>query len=102
MLNLARQLLERQAGKLEPADFEDRYEACLREIINAKRKGEAFRPEKSATPRGDNVIDLKAALKRSLGRAGNRPAASGKALRRGKRAGTTGAMPTRAASRKRA
>jgi DNA end-binding protein Ku len=67
MVKLARQLIERQAGKFEPADIEDRYEARLREVIEAKLKGEGIQPEAPAEPRGDNVIDLMAALKRSLG-----------------------------------
>jgi DNA end-binding protein Ku len=67
MVKLATQLIERQEGKFEPADVEDRYEAKLREIIDAKLKGEGVTPEQPAEPRGDNVIDLMAALKRSLG-----------------------------------
>ena len=67
MVKLARQLIERQEGKFEPADTEDRYEARLREVIDAKLKGEGIEPEAPAEPRGDNVIDLMAALKRSLG-----------------------------------
>jgi DNA end-binding protein Ku len=67
MVKLARQLIERQKGKFEPADVEDRYETRLREVIDAKLKGEGIAPEEPATPRADNVIDLMAALKRSLG-----------------------------------
>jgi DNA end-binding protein Ku len=67
MVKLATQLIERQEGKFEPADVEDHYEAKLREIIDAKLKGEGIAPERPAEPRGDNVIDLMAALKRSLG-----------------------------------
>ncbi len=66
MVKLARQLIERQEGKFEPADTEDHYEKRLRDVIDAKLKGEGIEPEKPATSRGDNVIDLMAALKRSL------------------------------------
>jgi len=66
MVKLARQLIERQQGKFDPSDVEDRYEARLRDVIAAKLKGEAIEPEPEE-PRGDNVIDLMAALKRSLG-----------------------------------
>jgi DNA end-binding protein Ku len=66
MVKLATQLIERQEGKFEPADLEDRYEARLREVIDAKLKGEGITPEKPAASRGDNVIDLMTALKRSL------------------------------------
>jgi DNA end-binding protein Ku len=67
MVKLARQLIDRQKGKFQPADTEDRYEARLREVIDAKLKGEGIKPEAPAETRGDNVIDLMAALKRSLG-----------------------------------
>jgi DNA end-binding protein Ku len=75
MVKLATQLIERQAGRFEPADLQDRYEARLRDVIDAKLKGEGITPEEPATPRADNVIDLMAALKRSLGQdAGGRAA----------------------------
>ena len=45
MVKLARQLIERQEGKFEPADTEDRYETRLREVIEAKLKGEGIEPE---------------------------------------------------------
>ncbi len=67
MVKLARQLIERQAGKFQPADLEDHYEARLREVIEAKLKGEGIKPEVADEPHGDNVVDLMAALKRSLG-----------------------------------
>jgi len=67
MVKLATQLVERQEGKFDLADFEDRYEAKLRQVIEAKLKGEGIAPEAPTQSRGDNVIDLMAALKRSLG-----------------------------------
>ena len=67
MVKLATQLIERQETRFEPADLEDRYEARLRAVIDAKLKGEGIAPEEPATARPDNVIDLMAALKRSLG-----------------------------------
>jgi DNA end-binding protein Ku len=48
----------------EPAKFEDRYETALRELIRRKEKGEKL---VTAAPVADsNVIDLMAALKKSL------------------------------------
>jgi len=66
MVKLAIQLIDRQQGKLEPADTEDRYEARLREVIQAKLAGEGIEPESVEEPDRDNVIDLMAALKASL------------------------------------
>ena len=66
MVQLATQLIDRQAAPFAPTDLDDRYEARLREVIDAKVKGAGFKPEAEAPERG-NVIDLMAALKRSLG-----------------------------------
>ncbi|HET6183670.1 MAG TPA: Ku protein [Acetobacteraceae bacterium] len=68
MVKLAKQLIERQVAPFEPADIEDRYEKRLREVIAAKLKGEGITPEPEGVPRRDNVVDLMAALKASLGR----------------------------------
>jgi DNA end-binding protein Ku len=67
MVQLAVQLIDRQTGRYDPSDVEDRYEARLREIIDAKLKGEGISPEQEEEPDRGNVIDLMAALKRSLG-----------------------------------
>jgi DNA end-binding protein Ku len=67
MVNLAMQLVDRQVAPFEPTDIEDRYEARLRKVIAAKLQGEGVAPVERAVPPRDNVIDLMAALKRSLG-----------------------------------
>lgn len=66
MVKLATQLIDRQAARFEPTDLDDRYEARLRQVIEAKIKGSGFKPAVEREERG-NVIDLMAALKRSLG-----------------------------------
>jgi DNA end-binding protein Ku len=73
MIKLARQLIDRQAGAYDPADFEDRYEARMRAVIDAKLKGEGIDTEEKDEADSGNVIDLMAALKRSLGQ-GDKPA----------------------------
>ena len=67
MVALAMQLIERQNGKFQPDDTQDRYEAKLREVIEAKLKGQGITPEEATEPDRGNVIDLMAALKASLG-----------------------------------
>src|SRR5579871_5274231 len=68
MVQLATQLVERQAGKYDAADLEDRYENRLRAMIDAKLKGEGIDLEAPEPVASDaNVIDLMAALKKSLG-----------------------------------
>jgi DNA end-binding protein Ku len=67
MVQLARQLIERQTGTYDPADIEDRYEARLRAVIDAKLKGEGVEADEEEEPDGGNVVDLMSALRRSLG-----------------------------------
>jgi DNA end-binding protein Ku len=66
MVGLAVQLIERQDGTYDPADFEDRYETRLRALIEAKSKGRKVKAPADKGPAKDNVVDLMAALKRSL------------------------------------
>lgn len=67
MVKLARQLIQQQAGEYDPADVEDRYEARLRDVIDAKLKGEGIQIMDEAEPDRGNVIDLMEALRKSLG-----------------------------------
>jgi DNA end-binding protein Ku len=68
MVKLAMQLVDRQTATYDPADIEDRYETRLRAMLDAKLKGAGVdTEEKSAEPPVSNVVDLMAALKRSLG-----------------------------------
>jgi DNA end-binding protein Ku len=65
MVKLATQLIDRQTGEYDPKDVEDRYEARLRDVIEAKLKGEGIEPVAEEAPRS-NVIDLMSALRKSL------------------------------------
>lgn len=67
LVKLAVQLIDRQTGRYDPADIEDHYETKLRSVIEAKLKGQGIEPESGEEPDRGNVIDLMAALKRSLG-----------------------------------
>jgi DNA end-binding protein Ku len=66
MVQLAVQLIDRQTSEYDPTDLEDRYESRLRAMLDAKIKGEEVH---DATPvvAESNVIDLMAALRKSLG-----------------------------------
>ncbi len=79
MVALATQLIERQSGHYDPSDIEDRYETRLRAMLYAKLKGEGIdmQDEAPAADRG-NVIDLMAALKKSLGQTAEAPKAAAK------------------------
>jgi DNA end-binding protein Ku len=68
MVKLAVQLVDRQTATYDPADIEDRYETRLRAMLDAKLKGAGVdMEEEAAEPAVSNVVDLMAALKRSLG-----------------------------------
>jgi DNA end-binding protein Ku len=66
MVKLAAQLVDRQTGAYVPSDIEDRYETRLRAMIDAKLKGEGVDIEAPPEPVATNVIDLMAALRRSI------------------------------------
>ena len=74
MIEIARKIIEQREGDFEPDKFEDRYENALRDLIRRKQKGEKL---VTAEPvEEDNVIDLMAALKKSLkAKGGTKPAA---------------------------
>jgi DNA end-binding protein Ku len=74
MVKLATQLIDRQTGRYDPTDIEDRYETRLRAMIDAKLKGEGITDEAPVAPPQSNVVDLMAALKRSLGQTDEQPA----------------------------
>lgn len=78
MVKLAVQLIDRQTGRYDPSDIEDRYETRLRAMIDAKLKGEGIEREQAAAEDRGNVIDIMAALKKSLGQAPEQPPAKEK------------------------
>jgi DNA end-binding protein Ku len=67
MVQLATQLVQRQSGKYDASDLEDRYETRLRALIEAKLKGEGLDAAEEPQIATGNVVDLMAALKKSLG-----------------------------------
>jgi DNA end-binding protein Ku len=69
MVQLATQLVQRQSGNYDAADLEDRYETRLRAMIDAKLKGEGIDTSEPEVPERTNIVDLMAALKKSLGQA---------------------------------
>jgi DNA end-binding protein Ku len=64
MLDLARHIVEQKAGSFEPDKFEDQYETALVELINQKRAGKPIVPKDR--PKGENVVDLMDALRKSV------------------------------------
>jgi DNA end-binding protein Ku len=82
MLELAASLIDKKSAKFDPGKFHDRYVDALRELIEKKRKlkgGKIHAEAEEAPKRGSNVIDLMAALKKSIERPGAKAAAAKKA-----------------------
>ena len=73
MLDLAKHIVSSKAGHFEPAEFVDRYEVEVVELIKKKQAGMPVKKEapSAAVPRsGTNIIDL---LRRSVEMEGKRP-----------------------------
>jgi DNA end-binding protein Ku len=72
LLDMASMLIERKAGEFDPKEFHNRYVDALQRLIEEKQKAKGEKiiedPDANAPPpKGSNVIDLMAALKKSLG-----------------------------------
>ena len=80
LLGLAESLIEKKAGKFDPKVFHDRYVDALKDLIARKRKskGRKIIEEKDdgKDSRGSNVVDLMAALKKSLEKPGAKTSAA--------------------------
>ena len=101
LLELATTLIDKKTGKFDANDFHDRYVDALKELIEHKKKGKTLNidsdDDASADPRGSNVVDLMAALKKSIGPASKakttakKPAGKATAKSGAKSAGKTSA-----------
>ena len=115
LLDLAESLIEKKSAPFDPAKFHDRYVDALQELIEKKRKSKGKKietEEEDETPaRGNNVVDLMAALKKSLGDQGSgssggtqkasvKPAAAGAKKATARKASAK--SPAKAPARKRA
>ena len=65
MVEIAGTIMERQEGRFEPAQFVDRYQEALRDLIKAKAAGQGLAKAKAPVMQS-NVVDLMDALRRSL------------------------------------
>ncbi len=71
LLDMATSLIERKTGSFDASEFHNRYVDALKSLIAEKRKkkGEIVIQDPDKGPdKGSNVIDLMAALKKSLGK----------------------------------
>ena len=71
LLDMATSLIEKKTGKFDASEFHNRYVDALKALIAEKRrkKGElVIQDPDKGPPKESNVIDLMAALKKSLGK----------------------------------
>jgi DNA end-binding protein Ku len=64
MLDLAKHIVNQKASTFEPEKFEDHHEEALIDLVNAKRNGKTVSAK--SRPKGENVVDLMDALKKSI------------------------------------
>jgi DNA end-binding protein Ku len=64
MVAIAGAIIRQRTGNFDPSTHRDRYQEALQQLIEAKMKGLTIKPR--AVPPPSPVIDLMAALKRSL------------------------------------
>jgi DNA end-binding protein Ku len=72
LLDLAEALIEKKSGTFDPSEFHDRYVDALKDLVERKRKAKGGKiiEDDGAEPAGrggSNVVDLMAALKKSMG-----------------------------------
>jgi DNA end-binding protein Ku len=108
LLDMASMLIERKTGEFDPNEFHNRYVDALHRLIEEKQRAQGEKiiedPEANAAPpKGSNVIDLMAALKKSLGDDKAAKNLAGKTKKdAGKKAATKKQPPKKVAARKRA
>jgi DNA end-binding protein Ku len=100
MVDLAVELIERKSGKFTPDQFKNHYAEALRALVNKKMKGQkVVAPHEEVAPGGGKVIDLMAALRKSIGEGKAKPKAKAKAASKGS---SSGGRTKSKAARKRA
>lgn len=80
LLDLAQALIDKKTGAFDPQEFHDRYVDALKDLIERKRKAKGRKiieeKDEGGGRSGSNVVDLMAALKKSMegGKADSAPA----------------------------
>ena len=64
MVKLAESIIAGKVGTFDPTKFDDRYQAALHDLVEAKVKGKKIAAPK--IPETTNVVDLMDALRKSV------------------------------------
>ena len=105
LLELAEALITKRSGDFHPQDFHDRYVDALKDLIERKRKakGKTIIDDKDTGAKtGSNVVDLMAALKKSMEKSGGSAAPEKKAPAKKAPAKTAAKAPAKTPAKKRA
>ena len=83
LLDLANSLIEKKTKAFDPSKFTDHYTDAVKELVARKQKAKgrkivADEDDEGARPSGSNVVDLMAALKKSLEKPGAKSAPAAK------------------------
>ncbi|HVF92757.1 MAG TPA: Ku protein [Sphingomonas sp.] len=78
LLDLAEALIQKKSAAFDPAVFHDRYVDALKDLVARKRKAKGRKivedKDEGGGRTGSNVVDLMAALKKSMEKPGGAPA----------------------------
>ncbi|KQM14622.1 DNA repair protein [Sphingomonas sp. Leaf24] len=108
LLDLAETLIAKKTAKFDPQEFHDRYVDALKDLVERKVKAKGRKivdTTEEERPSGGNVVDLMAALKKSLEKGGaaktvdDKPAPKKRATPKAKPAAKTTARKPAAAKR---
>ncbi|HEV7256281.1 MAG TPA: Ku protein [Bosea sp. (in: a-proteobacteria)] len=101
LIDLATHIIDKKQAAFDPSGFEDRYEAALLTLIQAKQKGRKP-PVVQSAERPANVVNLFDALKKSLaGDDGGEPPATKAAARKSAAKPRAGSAPKKPAPKPR-
>ena len=83
LLDLATTLIDKKSAPFRPGEFHDRYVDALKALVEKKAKSKSNKKiledvEEPTAGRGSNVIDLMAALRKSVGTGGGKEGSSKK------------------------
>jgi DNA end-binding protein Ku len=65
-LSLAKQLIDGSTSKFDLSAYKNDYEAAVKKLVDAKRKGKSLLPEPEPEPAKAKVVDILDALRSSL------------------------------------
>ncbi|MCU6455690.1 Ku protein [Sphingomonas sp. A2-49] len=106
LLDLAEALIEKKSGTFDPQEFHDRYVDALKDLVERKRKAKGGKvieeKDDGATRSGSNVVDLMAALKKSMEKSGSATASKAAPARKPAAKKAAAKKPAATAAKKRA